>query len=502
MTFPPGTSPPPDGHDAGFPEGFAIVLAADTRVTDGGRVLIGGSPIRILRLTPSGAEVVRRWSGPEGGPVPGAAAATRLARRLLDAGMAHPRPGHPRLGAADVTVVIPVRDQPGPLTQLLDGLTGHPDRPDIVIVDDGSADSGAVARIAGRFGARLLRLEASLGPGAARNRGWKTATTAAIAFLDADCSVVGPWLDGLLGHLNDPCVALCAPRVVAVRGDAPGWLAAYETFRSPLDLGPVEAPVRPRGRVAYLPAAALLARRSALEAIGGYDESLSVGEDVDLVWRLVSAGWVVRYEPAVEVGHICRPSITSWLAQRVRYGTSAAALDQRHPGAVAPLTVGGWSALSWGLAGVGLPRLAAAVATGTTLALPRRLRGLEHPWREGLRLAGFGHLAAGRVVADAVRRAWWPPALVAGAVSRRMRRGVMAAAVLPPLLEWATGQRPLDPARWAALRLADDLAYGTGVWWGSARCGRWGALRPDLANWPGRSPAVERLDWRGPQPGT
>ena len=34
-----------------------------------------------------------------------------------------------------------------------------------------------------------------------------------------------------------------------------------------------------------------------------FDPALRVGEDVDLVWRLVAAGLAVRYDPAVEVEH-------------------------------------------------------------------------------------------------------------------------------------------------------------------------------------------------------
>src|SRR3546814_9526624 len=44
-----------------------------------------------------------------------------------------------------------------------------------------------------------------------------------------------------------------------------------------------------------------------VEALGsGFAEDLRVGEDVDLVWRLVAAENRVRYEPAVTAGHDVR----------------------------------------------------------------------------------------------------------------------------------------------------------------------------------------------------
>jgi hypothetical protein len=55
---------------------------------------------------------------------------------------------------------------------------------------------------------------------------------------------------------------------------------------------------------------------------------------------------------------------------------------------------------------------------------------------------------------------------------------------VPPLLEWARRRPPLDPVRWTALRLADDLAYSAGVW-ASAVAERTAApLLPDLTSWP------------------
>ena len=113
------------------------------------------------------------------------------------------------------------------------------------------------------------------------------------------------------------------------------------------------------------------------------------------------------------------------------------------------------------------------------------------PKLEARKLAGQGHLHAGAAVADAVRRAWWPLAATAALVSRRARRGVLAAAVVPPLLEWRRQRPPLDPAQWALLRLLDDVTYGAGVWAGCARERSLVALRPDLVDWPGNRAAIE-----------
>jgi hypothetical protein len=237
--------------------------------------------------------------------------------------------------------------------------------------------------------------------------------------------------------------------------------------------------VQPRSRIPYVPTAALVVRRDVLEEVGGFDETLSFGEDVDLVWRIVERGWTVRYDPSVRVSHPARPSFPAWLKQRFDYGSSAPVLAQRHPAAVTPLAVSGWSAAAWSLAALGWPSTGLAVAAVTTALLARKLDALERPWAEAVRLAGGGHFHAGAQLADAVRRAWWPMAVGAAVVSPRARRAA-ALALLPALG---------DP-----LRIVDDLAYGSGVWAGWLRRGSFAALVPDLTDWPGRRPAVSGTD--------
>ena len=77
-------------------------------------------------------------------------------------------------------------------------------------------------------------------------------------------------------------------------------------------------------------------RTDLLRVHRGFDESLRYGEDVDLVWRLLEADVVCRYEPSVVVLHSPRASLLDAWKQRVSYGSAAAPLNQRHPGAATP----------------------------------------------------------------------------------------------------------------------------------------------------------------------
>ena len=464
--------PPSTLNGGPFPDGFRVVLDPGVRWLGDGNVLVGGSPIRLLRLTPSGRDLVERLA--DGEPVPRSPGAQSLTRRMLHAGLAHPRPPVPATGP-EVAVVIPVRDGAGGLAATLDALgAGRL----TVVVDDASADPGALSTPCSRPDITLLHRPVRGGPAAARNDGWRATGAPLVAFVDANCEPAPNWLELLLPHFADPQVAAVAPRIVPLaEPGVPATLAGYEAASSPLDLGPAEATVRPRSPVAYVPTAALVVRRSALEELGGFDETLTVGEDVDFVWRLVAAGWTVRYEPRATVRHPVRPSWPAWVKQRFRYGTAAAALARRHGAAVAPVAVSPWTAAAWGLVASGHPMLGVAVAGCSATVLTARL-----PASEAITLAGLGHVRGGLALARALRRAWPPLAVLVASTSPRARPALAAAAVIPGLLDWMQRRPPLDALRFVGLRLADDLAYAAGVWAGCVREGSARALRPDLRN--------------------
>jgi mycofactocin glycosyltransferase len=156
-------------------------------------------------------------------------------------------------------------------------------------------------------------------------------------------------------------------------------------------MGPTPAAVAPGARVAYVPSAALIVRRAAL---GGFDETLRYGEDVDLVWRLHDRGWRVRYDPRVVVAHARPARRSAWtarrfdaaldgdlLARRFRYGTSAAPLAQRHPGRLAPFVLAPVPAAILALLAARRPKLAMTVLAGQTALLANRLHRLGVPVR-------------------------------------------------------------------------------------------------------------------------
>ena len=452
--------------------GTSYRLDSSWRRPSGGDVVVAGSPLRLFRLSTGGAHVAAMV---EVGEAPDTAAVHQLLDRFVEAGALHPQYPTAPFMAAQVTVVVPAFGALQP--SLVEQLAQHPG-PVVVVDDAGPAPFGKRSPPPGVV---VVHHAHNQGPAAARNTGLAQVTTPLVAFLDTDVTPVAGWLTPLLAHFSDSRVALVAPRVAGAPGTSA--LHAYEQRHSSLDLGTEPARIAAGTRVSYVPAAALVCRVDALRAVGGFDAAMRVGEDVDLVWRLVAAGHRCRYEPAAVALHTPRATLTGWCRQRMGYGRSAAPLARRHPGARAPVRMSGWSALAWALLATRHPLLGLGVAAGTSAALVRKLHDL--PPRDAVLLAARGHAAAGGQMADAVVRVWWPLAVVVALVVPRVRPAI-AAAFLAPATVAAVRARSLQPLADLPLSTLDRISYGVGVWHGVLAQRTASPLAPDFTNWPPR----------------
>lgn len=463
----------------GLPEGFTVRLGRHTRVADGGAVLVGGTPTRVARLKPPAAAQLR-----DGAVVVRDAASAALAEHLMATGMADPVASTlPPVGLERLTVVVPVKDRPDQLRRLLTSLPAGVAA--TIVVDDGSRSPDAVARVAREHGATLIPRPVSGGPAAARNDGLGRVETEFVAFVDSDAVVDAGCFETLLRHFADPALALVAPRVLGLETTAPNWITRYENARSSLDLGRDAGSVRPRSRITWLSSTCVVARVDLLRGLQpeGFDGTMHVAEDVDLVWRLVDAGHRVRFDPTASVRHEHRTRLRRWLGRKFFYGTGAEALARRHPGDVAPVVLPPWGAIVL-LAAVAQRRwstpVIAVTAAVVTVRIARRLPHVRRRWRLSARLTGYGLSAVGAQGVALLVRHWWPLTAVGGLFSRRVRRAAAVAAVADAVWEYLRLRPDMDPVRFAAARRLDDLAYGAGVWWGALRGRSARALLPAI----------------------
>ena len=467
-----------------LPDGFAVQVDRRVRVLGDGKALLGGSPTRLLHLAPMAQNMLS-----DGRLKVRDEVSAQLARTLLDATVAHPRPA---TGPSyrDVTIVIPVRDNATGVRRLVGSLRGLR----VIVVDDGSKCPIELEDFAGAHcDIEVLHHGRSWGPAAARNTGLAACNTDFVAFLDSDVAPRRGWLEALLGHFCDPTVALVAPRIVGL-SQSENVIARYEAVHSSLDLGQREAPVLPHSTVSYVPSAAIVCRASAIREVGGFDETLRSGEDVDLCWRLVEAGARLRYEPIARVAHDHRTELRGWISRKAFYGGSAAPLSVRHPDKTAPVVISGWALMAWFLMalGTGVAQLASvviAVMTGRRIA--KAMRNSESSFQTSLWdvivVATRGLWSAALQLASAICRHYWPVALIAAILSRHCRRVVLIAAIVDGVADWLRRRdavddeaEPIGLLTFLLLKRVDDLAYGIGLWYGVLRERNVGALKPQI----------------------
>lgn len=185
-----------------------------------------------------------------------------------------------------LSVVIPTCRRPQLLGRCLDALEAQtlpPAAYEIIVVDDGqSADVRALCERRAASAAakglliRYLRPFGTRGPAAARNRGWRAASGALIAFTDDDTFPDCEWL-------RQGEAAMQPVRRLAVWGRVHVPLPAQMTDNARNTAGLENA---------IFVTANVFVRRQALEAVGGFDERYlrAWREDTDLFFALLGAG--------------------------------------------------------------------------------------------------------------------------------------------------------------------------------------------------------------------
>jgi glycosyltransferase involved in cell wall biosynthesis len=225
------------------------------------------------------------------------------------------------MNAVAVTVIIATHNRAGKLRETLEALLAQktPDALawEILVVDNGSTDGtlevfrSLAMQAPGRF-----RYVSEPRPGKSRalNAGIAVARGAVIALTDDDVSPAADWVATAATVLDrrgaDGAGGRILPRWEA---HVPSWLLGSNRLLDALAIMEFDEPAMlpvPAGSYPQVWGANMVWRRSALVAAGGFDTRLGpVGakrycaEDVDIVRRMLEAGRIVAYDPALTVYH-------------------------------------------------------------------------------------------------------------------------------------------------------------------------------------------------------
>lgn len=225
--------------------------------------------------------------------------------------------------ARDVSVIVPVRNNPSGIADLILSFRQSPNSEirELIIVDDGSEPPLQLSTgYTGQPSIRITRISPQ-GPAAARNRGAELASGQWLLFIDSDCVVTETLLmayrsamTGAVGYAGN------------VRAQKEGSLSRfYDAHNILIPFGVAES-----GIPQHVVTANALIWRQAFDLIGGFDENfkLAAGEDVDLGLRLRNVG-ELRFVSDAIVKHDYGGPLQFW-KRFWRYGRANAMLEKKY----------------------------------------------------------------------------------------------------------------------------------------------------------------------------
>lgn len=227
-----------------------------------------------------------------------------------------------------IAVAVSTYQRPGLLQRLVSALEAQSlpgERFEVVIADDGSTDDtfavlGTLAA-ASPLTLRPLRLEQNRGPAGGRNAAWRASTAPYVAFTDDDCVPASGWLEAGLRMLRfDDSIGVVQGRTT-LPTDAETY--PWSDWTVVRDI---------RQPTPWFEGCNLFLRRDALEAVGGFDESIGwFGEETALGWGVLAAGWDRAFADDAVVRHdLTEHGLDYHLRQRFLEG-NIVALARRFP---------------------------------------------------------------------------------------------------------------------------------------------------------------------------
>jgi glycosyltransferase involved in cell wall biosynthesis len=240
-----------------------------------------------------------------------------------------------------VSVIIPTYNGAQTLNDCLRSITAQSlprDQYEVIVVDDGSID--ASASIISAYAVTYVRQEHRGAP-VTRNTGARLAAGDWLAFTDHDCIPSRNWLRNLLAAVDDDRVWGAAGKTIGYESRSNA--ARYVDLTGGLDAEKYLT----RSAFPWAPTCNVIYRRSAFEAIGGFDEHYLTYEYCDLHYQMRRASDLTfNYEPRALVLHRHRATWRQYWQQQFFYGRGYAQFIWNHRD---QFQWGGWrEAKTWG----------------------------------------------------------------------------------------------------------------------------------------------------------
>lgn len=231
-----------------------------------------------------------------------------------------------------ISIIIPAYNSEKTISQTITAVLKQdfPGGIEVIVVDDGSIDGTAdiIKSFGEQSGIKYISQENN-GPAAARNRGVQEASGEFVFFTDADCIPHRDWVNKMMPHF----VREASDKIAVVAGSYgianPESLLARCIHKEILYRHHHLMPDFPRVFGSYN----FCVRKKIFNKVGGFNAGYrhASGEDNDLSYKILSAGYKIYFEKEAVVDHHHPARVAKYLREQYRHGFWRVKMYLAHP---------------------------------------------------------------------------------------------------------------------------------------------------------------------------
>lgn len=239
----------------------------------------------------------------------------------------------------EISVVIAVRNEVDHIKDCVQSVLNQDYKKtyEVIIVDGMSTDGTyeLLGKLQKKHKFTLLK-NPKFNAAAGRNIGIEHAKGKYIAFIDGDAAASKDWLKQITKAFgSSDAIGVGGPDSLPEDSDKMSRMIGY-VMTSPVARGGKLNPstqhslMKEKQYVEHIPTCNLCLKREVFDDVGFFDETFVKGQDLELNYRIVNAGYKLQYSPRIRVIHHRRQRVTDFAKQIYKWAKAKVAIIKKH----------------------------------------------------------------------------------------------------------------------------------------------------------------------------
>jgi GT2 family glycosyltransferase len=238
-----------------------------------------------------------------------------------------------------ISVVVAVRNEIKHIEKCITSLftQGYKGKYEVIIVDGISTDNTyeLLTKLQKKYPFKLFR-NPKINAAAGRNIGINNATGDHIAFIDGDAIAASDWLTQITkAFKKSNATGVGGPDLLPKDANKTAHIIGA-IMTSPLAQGGRLNPstqhtlMEEERYVEHIPTCNVCYKKEPIEKIGMFDETFAKGQDLELSYRIIQAGYKLYYSPKIKVTHYRKQNISDFARQIYKWAKAKIAIIKKH----------------------------------------------------------------------------------------------------------------------------------------------------------------------------